>query len=63
METGKTQPRVAEPAEEEIKKHGDQLQQPVAGAAGKDAQDENEKRDPNVSGVKGNAKGGKGQGH
>ena len=36
METDRKQGRVAEPAEEEIKKHGDPMKQQVAGAAGKE---------------------------
>lgn len=40
METDSKRRRVAEPAEEEIKKHGDQLKTPVEEAAGKKQQNE-----------------------
>ena len=45
METDKNQRRVAEPAEEEIKKHGDPMKQQVAEAAGKEPPEEERKPD------------------
>lgn len=46
MDTDSKRRQVAEPAEEEIKKHGDQLKMPVEEAAGKKQQDEEPKPDP-----------------
>jgi hypothetical protein len=43
METDSKRRQVAEPAEEEIKKHGDQLKMPVEEAAGKKQEDEEPK--------------------
>ena len=45
METDKTRHQVAEPAEEEIKKHGDPMRSQVADAARKTAHDAAEKTD------------------
>lgn len=45
MDTDSKRRQVAEPAEEEIKKHGDQLKMPVEEAAGKKLQDEEPKQD------------------
>ena len=45
MDTDKARKRVAEPAEEEIKKHGDLLKHQVEEAAGKKPQDEEDVQD------------------
>lgn len=45
MDTDDKRKRVAEPAEEEIKKHGDQLKTPVEEAAGKKSDDKELKPD------------------
>jgi len=45
MDTDDKRKQVAEPADEEIKKHGDQLKMPVEEAAGKKAEDEEPKPD------------------
>jgi len=45
MKSDKNQGRVAEPAEEEIKKHGDPMKQQVAEAAGKEPPKEERKPD------------------
>jgi hypothetical protein len=47
MDTDDKRKQVAEPAEEEIKKHGDQLQMPVEEAAGKKSDDKEQKPDGN----------------
>lgn len=46
MDTDSKRRQVAEPAEEEIKKHGDQLKIPVEEAAGKKLQEDEPKPDP-----------------
>lgn len=46
MNTDKTRGRVAEPAAEEIKKHGDPFKSQVADAAGKQRQEEEGKKVP-----------------
>lgn len=45
MDTDQNRKRVAEPAEEEIKKHGDQLETQVADAAGKPVREEKRKEE------------------
>lgn len=45
MNTDDKRKQVAEPAEEEIKKHGDQLKMPVEEAAGKKSEDAERKPD------------------
>ncbi|WP_420474593.1 hypothetical protein [Noviherbaspirillum sp. ST9] len=47
MDTDDKRKQVAEPAEEEIKKHGDQLKTPVDEAAGKKSDDQEQKPDGN----------------
>jgi len=47
MDTDDKRKQVAEPAEEEIKKHGDQLKTPVEEAAGKKSDDKEQKPDGN----------------
>ena len=47
MDTDDKRKQVAVPAEEEIKKHGDQLKTPVEEAAGKKPDDKEQKADGN----------------
>jgi hypothetical protein len=44
MNTDQSKDGVAQPAEEEIKKHGDQLKKQVQDAAGEQLQDKNDKK-------------------